>query len=206
MPDLAGRARWLAPIERRVREREIRRQLLHSRVRHGISALGLVARPVSGPLPEFLRTLGGSLLGLWIIALLLEYTTGARSVWTFAVLGIVYSLQATYHKHKLSVDPSYRIPRCGCTGRRDDDSEAVLRSRGSAILGVPNSVLALALYPGLLLLLYTGHGETATLLASAAVAASAYLSYVMVARLASLCATCINVVALNVLILWQLVA
>jgi uncharacterized membrane protein len=40
--------------------------------------------------------------------------------------------------------------------------------------------------------------------AGAAVAVSIYLSYVMVARLRSLCATCINIAALSALILWQI--
>ena len=47
--------------------------------------------------------------------------------------------------------------------------------------------------------------NAAIALAVSAALASAYLGYVMVARLRSLCATCVNVAAVNVLILIQLI-
>jgi uncharacterized membrane protein len=102
------------------------------------------------------------------------------------------------------VDPGYKIPKCRCAGRGDDNTETVLKSRQSAILRIPNSVLGVAVYIAFLLSVYLGHTGTAMSLAVVAVLASAYLSYIMVVKIAGLCANCINVAALNVLILWQL--
>ena len=40
-------------------------------------------------------------------------------------------------------------------------------------------------------------------LAIVAIAASIYLSYIMLAKIRNLCATCISIAALSALILWQ---
>ena len=71
-------------------------------------------------------------------------------------------------------------------------------------MGVPNSVFAILLYAGLIAALAGGYHDGAVALAGVAVVASAYFGYVMVFRLGSVCATCINIAALNVLILLQL--
>ena len=186
-------------ISRRVREREVRRQLLHNRLRKA----GL--RLVPALLREFLKMMTASLIGYWIIAELLAYVSGPRPLYTLTVLALVYSLQATYYKYRLSVDPGYRIPRCNCAGSGNDDTETVLRSRHSAVLKVPNSVLGALLYAALLVLVYINERDAALSLAILAVVGSVYLSYVMVAKIASLCTTCVNVAALNVLILLQFV-
>src|SRR6266516_2500977 len=180
-------------ISRRVREREVRRQLLHNRLRKA------TVRRVPSLLPEFLKVATASLIGFWIIAELLAYVSGPRPLYTLTVLGLVYSLQVTYYRYKLSADPGYRIPRCNCAGGGNDDTETVLRSRHGALLRIPNSVLGVALYSALFVYVYDR--DAALLLEILAVLESLYLSYAMVVKITSLCATCINVAALNVLIL-----
>ena len=198
MADTARQAGWLSAISRRVHEREIRRQILYDRTSR------YVAGRVPVLLPDFLKMLMGSLLGFWVIVTLLAYIPHANPLYTLPGFGLLFSLQAAYYKYRLSVDPGYKIPKCRCAGRGDDNTETVLKSRQSAILRIPNSVLGVAVYIAFLLSVYLGHTGTAMSLAVVAVLASAYLSYIMVVKIAGLCANCINVAALNVLILWQL--
>jgi uncharacterized membrane protein len=145
----------------------------------------------------------GSLLAFWIIGKLLEYIFHARPLYTFAVFGFIYSVQATYYKYRLAVDPGYKIPKCRCAGLRDDNTEEVLKSRESAILKVPNSMLGAVFYSTLLVLVYLKHTDAVRLVASVALVVSAYLSYAMVVKIRALCVNCISVGALNVLILLQ---
>ncbi len=154
-------------------------------------------------LPEFIKTLCGAVIGFWIVTALLTHFFHAKPLYALSTLGLLYSLQSAFHSYKLAADPSYTIPKCGCAGAGKDASELVLRSKQSAILRVPNSVLGATLYLIMLMLVYQGHHGAATLTAVLAVLASAYLAYVMVAKLAALCSNCINVAALNLLILWE---
>jgi uncharacterized membrane protein len=80
----------------------------------------------------------------------------------------------------------------------------VLKSSASAIVGIPNSLLGAAIYSVLLVLIYSGYMGTAQLVAAAGVLVSASLAFVMIVRIGALCSTCINIAALNVLIVWQL--
>jgi uncharacterized membrane protein len=198
MPDTARQAGWLDAIVRRVREREIRRQILFNRTSRYMEG------HVPVLLPDFLKMLMGSLIGFWVIVTLLSYIPHANPLYTLPVFALLFSLQAAYYKYRLSVDPGYKIPKCRCAGRGDDNTETVLKSRQSAILRIPNSVLGVAVYVALLLSVYLGHTGTAMSLAVVAVLASAYLSYVMVVKITSLCVNCVSVAALNLLILWRL--
>jgi uncharacterized membrane protein len=198
MPDTTGQSGWLSQISRRVREREARRQILHSRVRRYAS------ERVPVVLFEFLKMLAGALIGFWIITALLAYVPHAHPLYTLPIFGLLFSLQATYYKYRLSTDPNFRIPKCRCPGRGADDTEAVLKSPQSAILRVPNSVLGAALYIALLILIHWQVTRAAMLVAVAAVLGSLYLGYVMVARIRGLCPNCVSTAALNLLILGQL--
>jgi uncharacterized membrane protein len=68
----------------------------------------------------------------------------------------------------------------------------------------PNSVFAAAFFGAVLVLTAVADTRMALPLAAAAVAVSIYLSYVMLVRVRSLCAICINITALGAVILWQL--
>jgi uncharacterized membrane protein len=198
MPDTAGQDGWLTRISRRVREREIRRQILSNNLRR------FAAERVPTVISEFFKMLLGSLVGFWIITALLAYIPHAQPLYTLPLFGLLFSFQATYYKYRLAREPGYRIPKCRCPGRENDNTEAVLKSRQSTILRIPNSVLGASLYLGLLLSVHLGRGGTAMSLAVVAVLASAYLSYVMLFKIAALCANCVSIAALNLLIVWQL--
>jgi uncharacterized membrane protein len=187
----------MSTIARRAREREMQRQIRYNRIRKAV-----VGR-LPALLPEFVRTLLGSLLGFGLSAELLRYFADVKPLYVLPVLGFIYSTQASIYKYRLATDPAYTIPKCGCAGAANDKTEVVLRSSKSAILGIPNSVLGTALYAALLLLVYLQQDVAALLLAIVALVGSVYLSYVMVGRIASLCPICINIAALNVLILLQ---
>ena len=206
MSGMASHAGWWSAISRRIQQREIRRQILFNKVRKAGFArnyLGsYMADRIPVLLPEFLKMMIGSVLAFWIIGKLLGYIFHAPPLYTFAVFGLIYSVQATYYKYRLSVDPSYKIPKCRCVGYREGDTERVLKSRQSAILRVPNSVLGAVFY-STLLVPYLKHTGAVRLVAIVAILVSAYLSYVMVVKIGRLCVNCINVSALNVLILLQ---
>jgi uncharacterized membrane protein len=198
MPDTTGQAGWRNGISRRVREREIRRHILYNQVRR------YAAERVPAVLSEYLKMLAGSLIGFWIITTLLACIPHAHPLYTLPLFGLLFSIQATYYKYRLAREPGYRIPKCRCPGRESDDTETVLRSRQSATLRIPNSVLGVVVYVALLMLVHGKHTDAAIWLALVAVLGSAYLGYVMVARIRSLCANCVSVAALNVLIVWHL--
>jgi uncharacterized membrane protein len=186
-------------IARRVREREVRRQMLAIRIRRAT-----IAR-VPALAPELLKMTAASMIGYWIIASLLAYVGGPQTVYTLTAIALLFSLRATYYKYKLAADPEFRLPKCGCGGTDHDDTQAVLTSRQSATLGMPNSLLAIFIYTALLVSLALHHRAPATMLAAAAVAGGLYLSYVMINVIKRLCTTCINIAALNVAILIELI-
>lgn len=189
----------MSTISQRIREREIQRQIRYNRIRKAV-----VGR-LPTLLPEFVKMLLASVLGFGIIAELLRYFADVRPLYVLPALGLVYSMQASFYNYKLAVDPGYKIPKCRCAGAANDKTEVVLQSSESAILRIPNSVLGTALYAALVLLVYVQHDVAAMLLAIVAGLGSVYLSYVMVGKIASLCPICINIAALNVLILLQFV-
>ena len=208
-PSPVRRSRWGEEILRRVQEQDIRRQIRHDRVRKAAIRLLRDARVRVGVpdlLPDYAKALLGSTLGFWIIAWVLSHTLHAKPLYTFLTFGFIYSTQAAYYTYRLSIDPTFRIPRCGCAGAGRDDSEVVLRSRQSLMWKIPNVALGVLTYAALAVLTFQGHLVAATAVAVLAVAGSAYLGYVMVVRLSALCSTCVNIAAVNLMILSQLVA
>jgi uncharacterized membrane protein len=198
---------WANSISSRVAEREVRRQIDFNRVSKFVYSR-LAALRSTSPVPalfaEFLKMLAGSMLAFFAIGWALGRFLHVRPLLLFPMLGLIYSAQATYHKYRLSANPSYRIPKCKCAGRRNDGTESVLRSSHSAWLGVPNSLFAAVIYLGLLLSVLFQQGNAIHALVTVLVVASSYLSYVMIRKVSALCGTCINLSALNLLILLQL--
>jgi uncharacterized membrane protein len=204
-------AELLSAISRRVREREIQRQLRHNEarktaIRGRVTVRNYLAEWMPPLAREFVEALLGSLLGFLIIAELLARLAGVSALYTFAVFGVVYAGQSTYYKYKLATDPEFRIPSCHCVGSRADGTGGVLRSRESAVFGIPNSLFAAAFFCTVFVLTVMNDRPAALPLGVIAVAVSAYLSYVMLVRLRSLCTICVNIAALNALILWQLLS
>jgi len=151
---------------------------------------------------EFFKMLLGSVVTFWIIAKLLSYLPHASPLYTLPLFGLLFSIQATYYKYKLSRDPNYRIPKCKCT-RGDDQTGNVLQSEKSTLLGIPNSLFGVAFYSALLLMAYARHPGAEVYLGIAGLLASTYLAYVMIVKIEAVCSLCVNTVALNLLILWQ---
>lgn len=194
--------RSLTEISRWAGDRELRRQVIYNRTR---AAAMRSASQMPAQLAEYLRLLTTSIAGFWMLTVLLDAVSAAGASYTLPVLGLLFSAQATLYKFKLASDPGFEISGCGCGGGRADDTAEVLRSNESSVFGVPNSVLAILFYAALLGALVTDRSGAAIALAVAASVASAYLGYVMVFRLERLCHLCVNVTAINLLILAHLV-
>jgi uncharacterized membrane protein len=209
MTQIHQHAGTVSAISRRVREREMLRQLRYNHARkaaiHGRSAVrNYLAARTPALAREFLGTLLGALVGFLVIAELLAHVAGVSQIYTFSAFGLVYSLQSTYYKFKLVADPGFKIPSCRCARRGTDGTEGVLMSRYSATLAIPNSVYAAVFFVAVPVLATVAGSRAALPLAIVAIAASSYLSYIMLARIRSLCATCVSIAALSALVLWQL--
>jgi uncharacterized membrane protein len=194
-------------IMRRAREHDSARVQMHGRARaSGSRALQFVAAHVRVPalLPEYLKGLLGSVIGFWLLAWPLAAFADVSRLSTYAVLGLVFSLQATHHKYRLARDPGYKVRRCNCAGTRRDGTEVVLRSSASAIGGVPLSLLGVAANAAIMVLLIAGHAGAALVLGAVGLVVSVYLAFVMITRVRALCATCMNIAALNILLVVQL--
>ena len=181
-----------------MRETELRSLLLQQRLRNA-------GRRLPQALRDYLRMVAAAAVGFGVLAALLAWLTPVEPLQSLAVLALLFSAQATSHAVKLARDPDYEVPGCGCGTSVNDDSTAVLRSPQSRILGIPVSAYGVLLYTGLLIAAIAELSAATVVLALAAGLASLYLGYVMVARLASVCTLCVNVAALNLLILLQLV-
>jgi uncharacterized membrane protein len=209
MTQIHQRTGTIGAISLRVREREVLRQLRYNdaskaAVRGRSAVRNYLATHTPALAREFLGTLLGALVGFLVIAELLEHVARVSQIYTFSAFGLVYSLQATYYKFKLAADPGFKIPSCRCARRGVDGTEGVLQSRYSATLAIPNSVYAAVFFVAAPVLSGVAGSRAALPLAVVAIAASSYLSYIMLARIRSLCATCISIAALSALILWQL--
>jgi uncharacterized membrane protein len=189
-------------IARLAREHDIERQVQQAR---GRRALRRAASRIPAVLREYARMLAAATAGYWVLAAAISWATGAEVTYLLLGLAMLFAAQATSYKIKLARDPSYEISGCGCGAGGIDGSATVLTSRYSALFGVPVSVLALVLYAALAAALAAGESEVAVALALVAVVASAYLGHAMVARIGAVCSTCINIAALNVLLLLQVV-
>lgn len=180
------------------RETEIRSLLLQQRLRNA-------GRRLPPALADYARMLTAAVVGYGLLTALLAWLTPIEPLYTLAVLALLFSGQAASYSVRLARDPAFEIPDCGCGASGKDGTAAVLASRESSILGVPNAVLGVVAYAALIGAAVAGHNGAVVALALLVAAATAYLGYVMVVRLASVCALCVNVAGLNLLILAQLV-
>ena len=186
----------MSSLADRARERVQRRRLLALRLRRHLPAL----------LPAYAELLVGTLLGFGLVTVLLRRFTSVDPLWVLGGVALLYSLRSAYYEHRLATDPGFALPKCGCGGRGDDRTEAVLGSRYSRVLGVPVAALGAVLYAALLASVGLGAHAAATGLAAFAAGTSAYLGYAMVVRIGALCPACVTVAGLNLLLLWQAAA
>jgi uncharacterized membrane protein len=181
------------------RETEVRSLLLQQRLRNA-------RRRLPPALRDYARLLTTAVLGYGLLTALLEWLTPIDTLYALPALALLFSVQATSYGVKATRDPDFVVPGCGCGGVTTDDTAAILRSSESKIAGMPISVLGVLLYTALLAAVAADTHAVVSTLAVVAALASAYLGYVMVARIASVCGLCVNVAALNVLLLVHLVA
>ncbi len=179
------------------REAEIRSLLLQQRLRN-------VARRLPLALRDYVRMLAAAAVGYGLLTALVAWLTPVEPVYALASVTLLFSGQAASYHVRLARDPDFVIPACGCGAGAKDDTAVVLRSRESTIIGVPNAFLGALLYSALLVAAATGRDEAVVALALVAGLTSAWLGYAMVVRLASVCSLCVNVAALNLLLLVQL--
>jgi uncharacterized membrane protein len=202
MPAASASRAPLRVISENVRQREVRRQLAFNEMNKGaLAGKRYLAKRWSSLSAEFAISMLAALAGGFVLSQLVAAGTGVAPIYTLATLGLIYSLEATYHKFRLQKDPAYKVPRCRCAGARRDDTEAVLRDRASSLAGVPTALLGALGYVVLFGLLLSHQAAAIVPLAVGAAVLSGYLGYVMVFRIRALCPTCINISALNLLIL-----
>jgi uncharacterized membrane protein len=198
---------WWRTISRRVQERDVRRLVWYGHSRVALAGRGPLAGVFAERLPaiwaDFARMTLGALIAFWLAAYALSWAFGLEPLFVYLALGLFYSAQSAYYRYRLAADPNFRIPKCGCAKTPASvDTEKVLKSaEGELLPWVPNAMLATALYAVLLALAWTGPLVAVGALAAAACLSGAYLAYVMVFRIGSLCANCVNIGALNVLVL-----
>ena len=186
-------------LSRRIREQEIQRQIRYNRVRKAVYGR------TPELLPDYCRMLFGSTIGLAIGAWLLQRFAHLDPRYVLPSIGFVYSAQAASYKLKLARGPDFKVPNCGCAGGANDRTEAVLLSRHSTILGIPNVAVGIALYAAVVVLVHQHHVRYAATLAIVGLLGSAYPGYVMIVKIGGLCSTCVNIAAVNVLLVVHLV-
>lgn len=184
------------------REAEIRALLWQQRA---LNALRRARGRLPRALGDYLRLLVSGLVGFGLLTALVAWLTPAGPQYVLPALALLFTAQTASYTVQLARDPEFTVPGCGCGADVPDDTATVLRSREGKLLGVPSAFLGLGLYAALLAAAATGADAAVVGLALAAAAASAYLGYVMVVRLASVCSLCVNVAALNLLLLAHLV-
>ena len=149
---------------------------------------------------DYLNMLIGALLGLWLFAWLAERYLGAPAPYVLSAFGMLYALQAAWYGARLTADPAFKVPKCGCAGGAKDNPDAVLRSAHGRVGGVPNAVLAVGFYVGFALLTRLELHPVALCAAGVSVLVGAWLGYVMVTRIRALCANCVSMFAVNILL------
>lgn len=204
--DVEAGASWWGRVSERAREREAARQVTTREARRSWDSVARALRArLPALVPDYANMLLGALLGFWVLAWLLERYVGAPRTWVLPAFGMLYALQASWYGARLRADPAFTVPKCGCAGGAKDNPDAVLRSEHSRVGGVPNAVLAVVFYVAFVVLVTLGYRTAATLLAGVSVVAGAWLGYVMVVRIRALCANCVSMFAVNLLLLATLV-
>ncbi len=199
-------AAWSRRIDKRVRERDVRRRLLYNNARKNLSSAFSLGGRISELMPEipteYVKATLAAVAAFWLIVRGLHWAFGVDAIVCYALFGMIYTLQSSYYSYRLLRDPNFRIPRCACAKRSlHENSEQVLTTTTGLIRWMPVTLPA-ALFYGLLLTPWTRHYPTTLPVVAATVCLlTLRLGYLMVFRIRSLCSNCISLGALNWLIL-----
>jgi hypothetical protein len=197
---------WSRRIAKRVRERDVRRQLVYNNARKNLSGAFFQGGRISELMPEiaaeYVKTTLAAMAALWLIARGLHWAFDVDAIMCYALFGMIYALRSSYYSYRLRRDPNFKISRCACAKRsHHENSEQVLTTTTGLIQWMPVSMPA-ALFYALLLTPWARHYPTALpVVAATACLVTLRLGYLMVFRIRSLCSNCVSLGALNWLIL-----
>lgn len=152
-----------------------------------------------------------------VMAFVLNYLFGLDQLILYNLIGLMCSLQTTYYKYKIALDPSY-VSSCNCAQSFSEKKMAevlkvVSHKKGSMLFNVPNSVFGIVFYSGLILLnticknMYFINTLVYPLTVLGIVVScmgSVYLWQVMVFEIKSICILCMTIHATNFLALMYL--
>jgi len=217
-------------IKQRSINHQITNNNIKKTIFHPDGPISVVSRWTSPIVKDFLGMLTGSICVMYALAWLINYLTSDRDCvidgiqyWTsncvkngidymkfyngintihvYVGLGILYSLQATFYKYKMLKDPEYVPPKCKCGNKPTINTKTVLESDESSLFfGIPNSIFGIGLYPLIGYLTYLQFESAVIGMLVIAATISFYLAYKMIYDIGSLCSLCINVYAVNVLL------
>jgi uncharacterized membrane protein len=148
-----------------------------------------------------------------LLSLLMETLTGINKIYIYFLIGLIVSLQATYYKFRVWIDPNYR-PDCNCVepesiipSKQDmmDGIFNVLGHKKSAIMfNIPNTVFGILFYCFMIFInigqIYQVDAIT-FFLTCVSCLGSLYLWYTMIYEVKSICVICSSIHAISFLTL-----
>ena len=147
------------------------------------------------------------------ISYISNYVFGINQLMFYHFVGFCCSIQTTYYKWKIAMDPSY-VSSCNCAQSFTEEKMAsVLKvlnhEKGSMLFNIPNSIFGILFYGGLMFLrfYFPEFAIVSALVAIATVVScmgSMYLWKVMVFEIRSICILCMTIHATNFLSLLYL--
>jgi len=156
-------------------------------------------------------------IGALLISMIFNVITGASNVYVYFLIGLAVSIQATYYKFRVWMNPSYK-PDCDCAqlehfipSKRDmmNGVFTVLDHKKSALLfNVPNTVFRILFYAFMIFINYKQiylFAPLTLLLTLISCSGSIYLWYTMIVEVGSVCVLCSTIHAINFLTLSALV-
>lgn len=147
-----------------------------------------------------------------LIGLIAFHVLDVSRTSTFAFMGLLASLTATYFKLRVMMDPEYKSS-CNCVNNAQDRAlNGVLtvldHKKGSLLFGIPNSVYGIAFYSSLIFLngfelFFVPYLMGLMIMASAI--GSIYLWYTMVFEVKAICALCMTIHSVSFLLLANMI-
>lgn len=167
------------------------------------STLGLISESV-------VMFIGISFL-VKIIGMFFDDVFGVNQLYVFLLVGLYGSLQATYLKFRVWLNPEYKSKYCNCVGAESEQNDKMSNvmngimtvldhNKGSLLFNIPNSVFGIFFYVLLIGITYYqfswAHLVTETLIWISCVG-SLFLWYTMVFEVRSICMLCVSIYAAN---------
>jgi uncharacterized membrane protein len=153
---------------------------------------------------DFLKEITGALFIIYFFFGYSAYYLNVNPLHMYSIMGIFYSMQATVYKYRMNKDPNYKIPKCKCASRPTIDTQKVLSSDESIMMfNIPNSIFGTLFYVVALGLNYMQYSQLLTYWLVLGFLSNFYFAYIMVFNIKNLCSICINIYAINTLLLYS---